>query len=59
MAAQPTYSGPKLTRQSTIKPVPRLWCSPGFDRNTVLTKEFWERPEMQGDIGCFDEYRMH
>ncbi|BGP05584.1 hypothetical protein JCM10049v2_001390 [Rhodotorula toruloides] len=59
MAARPTYSGPKLTRQSTIKPVPRLWSPPGFDRNTVFTKDFWESPEMQGDIGCYDEYQMH
>ncbi|BGP29631.1 hypothetical protein JCM10296v2_001370 [Rhodotorula toruloides] len=59
MAARPTYSGPKLTRQSTIKPVPRLWSPLGFDRNRVFTKGFWESPEMQGDIGCYDEYQMH
>ncbi|BGP29624.1 hypothetical protein JCM10296v2_001363 [Rhodotorula toruloides] len=40
--------GPHHSPNSTLKPIPRIHCPPGFDSSTVLTKEFWEAPHMEG-----------
>ncbi|GEM09107.1 tetratricopeptide repeat containing protein [Rhodotorula toruloides] len=52
-------AGPPYSPESTIKPIPRIFCPPGFDSSTVLTKEFWEAPNMEGEIGLIDATTAH
>ncbi|BGO89141.1 hypothetical protein NBRC10512v2_001088 [Rhodotorula toruloides] len=43
-------ASPHHSPNSILKPIPRIHCPPGFDSSTVLTKEFWEAPHMEGEI---------
>ncbi|BGP67934.1 hypothetical protein NBRC10513v2_001255 [Rhodotorula toruloides] len=47
-------AGPHHSPNSILKPIPRIHCPPGFDSDTVLTKEFWEAPHMEGEVGLID-----